>query len=83
MAGRVRLGKRQKDENGTLRLCTDVITSYSIHYTKLYELYLAGFSGGARMALAYAGRHPVQGTWVSGALADIDQLQQIHSPVVV
>jgi dienelactone hydrolase len=45
------------------------------------ELYLSGFSGGARMALGYALQHPVQGLLLSGALAGAAELRQVACPL--
>jgi len=46
------------------------------------RVYLAGFSGGARMALAYAGSHRVSGVIAAGAFAQPDQLRAISCPVM-
>ncbi|GET29216.1 hypothetical protein SD074_14180 [Prolixibacter sp. SD074] len=45
------------------------------------QIYLAGFSGGARMMLGYAANHPVDGVMACGAFASPDQLAAIHCPV--
>lgn len=44
-------------------------------------LYLAGFSGGARMALGYATQHPADGLLLCGALASPEQLKALSCPV--
>ena len=44
-------------------------------------VYIAGFSGGARMALAYAQNHKLNGVLVSGALATDEQLKTIHTQI--
>ncbi|GET24628.1 hypothetical protein [Prolixibacter sp. NT017] len=46
------------------------------------EIYLAGFSGGARMMLGYAANHPVDGVMACGAFASPDQLTTISCPVM-
>ena len=46
------------------------------------EIYLAGFSGGARMMLGYAANHPVDGVIACGAFASPDQLAAISCPVM-
>ena len=46
------------------------------------RVYLAGFSGGARMALAYAGSHRVSGVIAAGAFAQPDELRTIPCPVI-
>lgn len=45
------------------------------------RVFLAGFSGGARMALSYAGQQKVAGVIACGAFANDQQLQTIHCPV--
>ena len=46
------------------------------------RVYLVGFSGGARMALAYAPTHPVAGVIACGAFTGPEQLKAIHCPVI-
>lgn len=45
------------------------------------EIYLAGFSGGARMALSYAHSHTVDGVLACGALASGEQLSSLNTTV--
>lgn len=45
-------------------------------------IFIAGFSGGARMALGFALTHSVNGLLLSGALADPKELQSLHCPVI-
>jgi len=45
------------------------------------KTYLAGFSGGARMVLAYAQSHDINGVLACGALAAPDQLKSIKAYV--
>lgn len=45
-------------------------------------VFITGFSGGARMALGYALAHPVNGLILCGALANADQLNAVHCPVI-
>jgi len=46
------------------------------------QVYLVGFSGGARMALTYARSHPVAGVLAAGAFAGPEELQTIQCPVM-
>ncbi|MBB3185909.1 alpha/beta hydrolase [Microbacter margulisiae] len=46
------------------------------------EIFLSGFSGGARMALGYALAHPVNGLILCGALASPDQISALRCPVI-
>src|ERR1035437_3367874 len=43
---------------------------------------MTGFSGGARMALGYALSHQVNGLILCGALANTNQVNAIHCPVI-
>lgn len=45
------------------------------------DLYLVGFSGGARMAVGFAESSPVKGLILSGALAGAQELKQVGCPV--
>jgi len=45
-------------------------------------VFLTGFSGGARMVLGYAQSHPVNGLILCGALANADQINALHCPVL-
>jgi len=45
-------------------------------------VFMAGFSGGARMALGYGLIHPLDGLIMCGALANPDQLNAVHCPVI-
>jgi hypothetical protein len=45
-------------------------------------LFMTGFSGGARMTLGYAMSHQVDGLILCGALANADQINSIHCPVI-
>ncbi len=47
------------------------------------KIYLAGFSGGARMALAFGQRNIVDGVIACGALATTNQIITIRAPVYV
>jgi hypothetical protein len=44
-------------------------------------VFMAGFSGGARMAIGYAMTHPLNGLILCGALAKADQINALHCPV--
>lgn len=58
-------------------LVQDVKNKYPIGNT----IYLAGFSGGARMAIAYAQNHRVNGVIACGALAQPEQIKAVNCPV--
>ena len=45
------------------------------------EIYLAGFSGGARMVLSFAQDHQLNGVLACGALAPKDQLEAINTSI--
>ncbi len=45
------------------------------------EVFIAGFSGGARMALTYAQNHKVDGVMASGALSTPEQIASIHATI--
>lgn len=64
-------------ENAIQTLIDDVNQKYPVNKT----LFLAGFSGGARMALGYASNHTVDGLILCGALADAQQLKSLACPV--
>ncbi len=53
-----------------------------VKYSSGKVLFLAGFSGGARMVLNYAQYYPVSGVIVCGALAAPEQLEAIKYPVM-
>ncbi|WP_120273316.1 hypothetical protein [Mangrovibacterium diazotrophicum] len=59
-----------------------LITDARKRYPVSDRIYLAGFSGGARMALAYAGSHRVSGVIAAGAFAQPDELRTIPCPVI-
>jgi hypothetical protein len=44
-------------------------------------IFIAGFSGGARMAISYAESHSVDGLLTFGAFGTKDQLKAIHIPI--
>jgi len=64
-------------EDAINTLLADVRNKYPVNQT----IVLAGFSGGARMALSYALSHPVGGLVLGGALASPEQLAQLNCPV--
>jgi predicted esterase len=45
-------------------------------------VFMTGFSGGARMALGYALSHQLNGLILCGALANSDQINAVHCPVI-
>ncbi len=58
-------------------LIKDVHEKYPVNKATV----LAGFSGGARMALGYAQHHPVNGLIMCGALANAAQITAVNCPV--
>lgn len=72
----------QNDDPEYLRQLDELISDAKKRLPVGNRIYLAGFSGGARMALSYALNHPVNGVIASGAFAGADQLAEIKSPVV-
>lgn len=65
-------------ENAIQTLIADVRTKYPANE----ELYISGFSGGARMALGYALLHSVKGLILCGALADQEQIRAAKCVIV-
>ncbi len=59
----------------------DLIKDVKAKYNPSEEVYLTGFSGGARMVLNYATRHQVAGVIACGAFADAKQIEAIKCPV--
>lgn len=59
-------------------LLADVRTKYPVGQT----VFIAGFSGGARMALDYASSHHMDGLVACGALAGPAQLAAVHCPIM-
>jgi hypothetical protein len=62
----------------TINLLLDDIR---LKYPVSQSVYIAGFSGGARMALNYAQYMPVDGVIACGALASREQISAINCPV--
>ena len=58
-------------------LVQDVRSKYPVGNT----IYLAGFSGGARMAIGYASKHPVNGVIACGALAQPEEIKAVNCPI--
>ncbi len=65
-----------------LKEIDELVDEVKEKYAKDAKIYLTGFSGGARMALAYAVNKPVGGVVACGALAGPDQLHAISCPVI-
>lgn len=64
-------------ESAIQLLIDDVQTKYPASKT----VFIAGFSGGARMALSYAMSHNVSGLVLCGALAGPEQIDAVRCPV--
>jgi len=68
-----------EDSDGAIKtLIEDVLRKYPVGET----VFITGFSGGARMALGYALTHQVNGLILCGALANADQINQLHCQVI-
>jgi dienelactone hydrolase len=65
-------------ENTIQALVDDVRSKYPIGN----DIFVTGFSGGARMALGYALTHQVNGLILCGALANADQIKATHCSVI-
>lgn len=59
-------------------LVDDVRQKYPVGNT----IFMTGFSGGARMVLGYALAHQVNGLILCGALANSDQINALHAPII-
>ena len=59
-------------------LVDDVQQKYPVGKT----IFMTGFSGGARMVLEYALAHPVNGLILCGALANSNQINALHCPII-
>jgi predicted esterase/DNA-binding SARP family transcriptional activator len=72
----------QNNFPGYEQAISDLIEDVKSKYpTKNQPVFLAGFSGGARMALSYASRHETSGLIACGAFVRDQQLQQINGLV--
>jgi hypothetical protein len=65
-------------EGAIQTLIEDVRQKYPVGKT----IFMTGFSGGARMALGYALSHQVNGLILCGALANPNQVNALHCPVI-
>ncbi|MFB6318453.1 hypothetical protein [Saccharicrinis sp. FJH54] len=72
---------RNKDPNFISEL-EELIADVQKRYPVTKEIYLTGFSGGARMVLGYAMKHQVDGVLACGAFSGPDQLFAIKCPVM-
>ncbi len=66
---------------GYVRAIGGLIDDMRDQYPVSDEIYLAGFSGGARMVLSFAQDHQVNGILACGALAERDQLEEIKTSI--
>jgi len=89
--------KQSADEYQIMLVASNVIKNNFIGYKEAIQtlvddvrrkhetnniLFIAGFSGGARMALDYATDHQVDGLVACGALASADQIEATHCLVI-
>ncbi len=65
-------------DNAIQRLVEDVRQKYPVNE----NLFLTGFSGGARMALGYATMHSPNGLILCGALGNAQQIRSVSSSVI-
>ncbi len=65
-----------------LKEIDELANEIRVKYNPDAKIYLAGFSGGARMALVYALNNHIDGVIACGALAGPDQLFAIQCPVI-
>jgi hypothetical protein len=60
----------------------ELIADVKSRYQTGNEMYLGGFSGGARMALDYASVHKVNGVIACGALAGAEQISHLNCRII-
>ena len=72
----------QNNDPNFVKELKELITDAKKRYPVNDKVYLAGFSGGARMILSYAISHPVDGVLACGAFTGPDQLSSIKCPVM-
>ncbi len=72
----------QNNDPHYLQELDELIADVKKRYPIGDRLYLAGFSGGARMTLGYAFNHSVDGVITCGAFASPEQLSAIKCPVM-
>ena len=65
---------------GYIQALDILIREMSQHYS-VSQVYIAGFSGGARMAFEYARLRPVQGVLMCGAGPSVNSLEELPCPV--
>ena len=65
-------------EGAIKTLVDDVHQKYPVNES----VFMAGFSGGARMSMGYGLVHPVNGLILCGALADANQINAVRCPVI-
>ena len=71
----------KNDFQGFVPAIRSLVEDASKKYPVNGKVFLAGFSGGARMALNYAMTNPVSGLILCGALAQPRQLETLRCPV--
>ncbi len=70
----------RNDFQGYIQALDILIREMSQHYS-VSQVYIAGFSGGARMAFEYARLRPVQGVLMCGAGPSVNSLEELPCPV--
>jgi len=72
----------KNDDPNYLAELNELIADAQKRFPTEKDIYLTGFSGGARMVLGYAVNHRVNGVIACGAFASPTQLAAIHCPVM-
>ncbi|MFB6341711.1 hypothetical protein ACE1ET_08310 [Saccharicrinis sp. FJH62] len=72
----------QNSDPNFIKELDELIADVKKRYPVNDQVYLTGFSGGARMVLGYAMNHPVNGVLACGAFSGTDQLSAIKCPVM-
>ena len=72
----------QNNDGNYMKELDELINDVKKRYPIGDQIYLVGFSGGARMVLGYATNHSVNGVIASGAFANPNQLSAIKCPVM-
>lgn len=72
----------QNNDPNYIHELEELVADVQLKYSSSSEIYLTGFSGGARMALGYGTNHNVNGVIACGAFASAQQLSTIKCPVL-
>jgi hypothetical protein len=72
----------QNNDPSFMREIEELIADVKSRYQTGSEVYLGGFSGGARMAIDFASVHKVNGVIACGALAGAEQISHLNCRIV-